>query len=173
MSTVITPVSMNTNVVMCINHSYTYYCVLSVTGLPNSIFPIICWNPCIMVSLFVECDKTITPWTMRVSCVIAFWFTAKHMNSNVGGTVKLEALYLLKHWHSPIGLNGVKSRKTTLCGKTCVHINVFPAPVLSNSHFNIHRVLKNIIMLLQCCVRNEHVQTRWVFLLCTLHKTLH
>jgi len=42
MNTVITPVNMNTNVVMCINHSYTYYCVLSVTGLPNSIFPIIC-----------------------------------------------------------------------------------------------------------------------------------
>ena len=27
MNTVITPVNMNTNVVMCINHSCTYYCV--------------------------------------------------------------------------------------------------------------------------------------------------
>ena len=102
-----------------------------------------------------------------------FWFIAKHINSKVGGTVKLEALYQLKHWHSPTGLNGVKSRKTTLCGKTCVRFNVFPAPVLSNSHFNIHGVVKNIIMLLQCCVRNEHIQTRWVFLLFTLHKILH
>jgi len=110
---------------------------------------------------------------MRTRCIIAFLFTAKDINSKDGGTLKLEALYPLRHWHSPTGLNGVKSRKTTLCGKTYVHINVFLAPVLSNSHFNVHSVIMNIITLMQCCVRNEHMQTCWVFLLFTLHKILH
>lgn len=110
---------------------------------------------------------------MRISCIIAFCFTAKHINSKGGGTVKLEVFYPLKHWQSPTDLNGVKSWKTTLCGKMCVHLNIFPAPVLSNSHFDIHNVLTNIITLLHCCMRNEHMQTCWVFLLFTLHKILH
>jgi len=110
---------------------------------------------------------------MRISCIIAFCFTAKHINSKDGGTVKLEVFYLLKHWQSPTDLNGVKSWKTTLCGKMCVHLNIFPAPVLSNSHFDIHNVFTNIITLLHCCMRNEHMKTCWVFLLFALHKILH
>jgi hypothetical protein len=173
MNTVITAVKTNTNV-MCINHSYTYYCVFNCHW-----FTKLCFSHDMLKSMhhgFSVCGM----WqnhNPHEQWGFAVLLPSDSLQNVL--TVNLEVLWSWrhyihwKHWLSPTGLNGVKSRKTTLCGKTCVHVNVFPAPVLSKSHFNVHSVVKNIIMLLQCCVGNEHMQTCWVFLLFTLHKILH
>jgi hypothetical protein len=78
---------------------------------------------------------------MRISCIITFCFTAKHINNQGGGMVKLEALYPLKHWHSLIGLNGVKS------GKTYVAKHVFTLTYFLHQYYPT--VTSIYIMLLQ------------------------